>query len=483
MALQLPPLPRSQSQSQSQSQSRRVYCNRTLNLRSIRAVGFDMDYTLIHYDVAHWERRAYEHAREKLAERGWPVDSLAFDSDIAALGLVLDLDHGNLVKADRFGYVKQASHGTQRLEFEAQRARYSRTLVDLAESRWVFVNTLFGLSESCLFAQLVDALDAGAIPEPLGYPDLYRAVRDSIDAAHTEGALKREIVANPKLYVELDEELPAVLLDLKESGKRLLLITNSDWGYTRQMMSFAFDPFLPKGLSWRSLFDHVIVEARKPQFFTDKNRLFEIADEERNFLRPGSGPLHVGRAYVGGNAAEVERLLELQGEQILYLGDHIFADVHVSKNVVRWRTGLVLRALEQEIDAIAGFETQQASLIAMMVDKEQLEREHASHRLMAQRAEAGHDVKMALSAIKTAISELREKVEALDARIAPLAEQASQLGSKRWGLLLRAGNDKSHLARQIERYADVYTSRVSNLGAHTPFAYLRAPRSGLPHDP
>ena len=30
---------------------RGVFSNRTLNLRSIRAIGYDMDYTLIHYDV------------------------------------------------------------------------------------------------------------------------------------------------------------------------------------------------------------------------------------------------------------------------------------------------------------------------------------------------------------------------------------------------------------------------------------------------
>ncbi|MET0283873.1 MAG: 5'-nucleotidase domain-containing protein, partial [Polyangiales bacterium] len=27
---------------------RRLFCNRTLNMRSIKAVGFDMDYTLVH---------------------------------------------------------------------------------------------------------------------------------------------------------------------------------------------------------------------------------------------------------------------------------------------------------------------------------------------------------------------------------------------------------------------------------------------------
>ncbi len=55
---------------------RGIFVNRTLNLRSIRAIGYDMDYTLIHYRVDEWERRAYEHARRLLAERGWPVADL-----------------------------------------------------------------------------------------------------------------------------------------------------------------------------------------------------------------------------------------------------------------------------------------------------------------------------------------------------------------------------------------------------------------------
>lgn len=37
------------------SPERGVYCSRTLNLRSIKAIGYDMDYTLIHYDVNAWE--------------------------------------------------------------------------------------------------------------------------------------------------------------------------------------------------------------------------------------------------------------------------------------------------------------------------------------------------------------------------------------------------------------------------------------------
>ncbi len=48
---------------------------------------------------------------------------------------------------------------------------------------------------------------------------------------------------------------------------------------------------------------------------------------------------------------------------------------------------------------------------------------------------------------------------------------------------MRAGNDKSLLTRQVERSADIYTSRVSNFLLRTPFAFLRSPRGSMPHDP
>ena len=92
--------------------TRRIFCNRTLNLRSIRAVGFDMDYTLIHYDADEWEREAYAHLKSRLEARGWPVDGLTFDPKLVALGLVLDLEHGNIVKANSYCLgLRQQSRG------------------------------------------------------------------------------------------------------------------------------------------------------------------------------------------------------------------------------------------------------------------------------------------------------------------------------------------------------------------------------------
>jgi HAD superfamily 5'-nucleotidase-like hydrolase len=464
----LPPLPR------------RVFCNRTLNMRSIQVVGCDMDYTLVHYDSERWERSAYDYMKRALQARGWPVADLQFDPELVALGLVMDVERGNLVKANRFGHVRNASHGTVMLGFDGWREEYGTAPVDLAESRWQFMNTLFSLSEACLYVQLVELLDQGRLEPGLSYRALYGEVKTVLEATHLEGALKAEILANPSRYVILDEELPQALWELRAAGKKLLLITNSEWSYTRSMMSYSFDRFLPKG-TWRDLFEVVIVQARKPEFFSRRAPVFRLVDEHSRYT-PHLGPLKSGEVYLGGDARLVESSLNVEPDHILYIGDHMFADVHVSKDLLRWRTALVLRELEKELEGLAAFRGGQAQLDSFMTEKVLLEHQLSTLRLSLLRntltPPAGFDTDSSNAEIRG----VRNRLVELDQRIAPLAKQSNELLSSRWGPLMRSGNDKSHLARQIERYADVYMSRVSNLLAYTPFAYLRAPRVSLPHE-
>ncbi len=463
--------------------ARGVFCNRTLNMRSIRAVGCDMDYTLIHYDVERWERRAFEHACERLAELVEGLPALAFDAELVTRGLILDLELGNVVKANRFGYITRAAHGTRLLPHEEQRGTYSRVWVDLSEPRWVFMNTLFSLSEGCLFARLIELHDAGRLPGVHGYGAVYDLVRRALNATHLEGELKAEIAASPERFVVLDAELPLALLDLKHAGKRLMVITNSEWSYTRDMMAYAFDRFLPGDMTWRELFDVVIVQASKPGFFEGHAPLYEVVDESAGLLRPIAGLGEAGRAFQGGHARQVEQHLGLSGDEILYVGDHVYADVHVSSQIRRWRTALVLRELEDEVAAQASAAVDQVELERLMAEKSALEREQAQQRLTLQRAQGGYaEPAQDPGKARARIAELRDGLQALDERIAPLARASGEHLSARWGPLMRAGNDKSRLARQIERYADVYMSRVSNLLRVTPFGYLRAPRGSLPHD-
>ena len=461
---------------------RNIFCNRTLNLRSISAIGYDMDYTLIHYDVRAWEERAYETTRQKLLARGWPVGHLSFDPDIVMRGLIIDTELGNIVKANRFGYIKRATHGTQRMSFDAQRGAYARTIIDLAEPRWVFMNTFFSVSEACLYAQLVDLLDERRLPEEVrDCAQLYRQVRLSLDAAHMEGELKAEIIADPERFVILDPDIPKALLDQREAGKRLLLITNSGWAYTREMMDFAFNPSLPAGTTWRDIFEVVIVSARKPAFFSQSSPIFEVIDDD-GLLRPAPTGIQSPGHYLGGDASMIERYLGLDGSRILYVGDHLHGDVHVSKSIRRWRTALILRELEDEIAALQSFQSQQRMLAQLMSEKIALEAKQDHLRLQLQRASITPDDPSDTSATRDALDALQKELSGIDAQISPLAIASGKLHNSRWGLLMRAGNDKSHLARQVERHADIYCSRVSNFLFKTPFAYMRSSRGSLPHD-
>ena len=463
---------------------RRIFANRTLNLRSIRAIGYDMDYTLVHYRAELWEERAYAHLRSRLAEDGWPVADLAFDPDSVIRGLIIDTELGNVVKANRFGYVMRAAHGTRMMAFDEQRDVYRHTPVELGEHRYFFVNTLFSLSETCLYAQLVDLFDQGLLPAVNGYEDLFRKVRARLDETHLEGTLKREIAADPGRFIESDPEAALALVDQARSGKRLMLISNAEWPYVRDIMRFAYDPHLEPGMTWRDLFELVIVGARKPDFFDRSLPLFRIADDASGLLDAVPGPIPAPGAYLGGSASQVEDHLGLSGSQILYVGDHVYADVRMSKASLRWRTALILRELEDELLAIQAIRPVEDELGGLMAEKEHIEERHRSARLELQRVERGYgpgDPRPATE-IEAEMDALWNQLTELDGRIAPLAKQSAEAYNARWGTPLRSGYDISHLARQIERSADVYTSRVSNFLFATPFAYLRARRSSMPHD-
>jgi HAD superfamily 5'-nucleotidase-like hydrolase len=467
------------------SREKGIFCNRTLNLRSIDAIGYDMDYTLIHYDTAVWEERAYAYLKGGLKKRfGWPIDDLTFDAHLAMQGLIVDTREGNVLKANRFGYVKRVFHGTRPMEFAQHRDLYQGVLIDLHESRWKFMNTLFSISEACMYMQLVDLLDAGRLPHSFGYEALYRHTREVLDEAHLEGILKQEIISHPDRFVRLDPDMPLTLLDQKEAGKKVMLITNSEWSYAAPMLSYVFDPYLPGPMTWRDLFDITIVGARKPEFFASRSPVFEVVNED-GLLREHRRPLQPGGIYVGGNANLVERSLGLTGEKILYVGDHIYSDVKVSKALLRWRTALIIRELEDEIRATEEFEERQSVLSQLMGQKELLESELSACRLERQRnvKRYGPQTDRSPTDLETRVQELRRQLVALDDAIGEFASAAGKLHNPNWGLLMRAGNDKSHFARQLEHSADIYTSRVSNFLPYTPFVYLRSFRGSLPHSP
>ncbi|KAJ9699962.1 hypothetical protein PVL29_005685 [Vitis rotundifolia] len=456
-----------------------------------RAEAGEAEDLLRHLGIPAWEGRAYEYCMDNLRNMGFPVDGLAFDPDLVIRGLVIDKEKGNLVKPDRFGYIKRAMHGTTMLSTRAVSEMYGRELVDLRnESRWVFLNTLFSVSEAVAFMQMVDRLDEGAISAeiaPLHYKGLYKAVGKALFKAHVEGQLKNEIMSKPELFVEPDPEMPLALLDQKEAGKKLLLITNSDYHYTDKMMQHSFNKFLPNDMGWRDLFDMVIVSARKPEFFQMSHPLYEVVTDE-GLMRPCFKAC-TGGLYSGGSAQMVENSLKIHGDEILYVGDHIHTDVSQSKVHLRWRTALICRELEEEYNALIRSSSHRATLIDLINQKEVVGDLFNQLRLALQRRTKGRPAQTlaATNMDNQGLTETMQKLllvmQRLDEKIAPMLEADGEHFSKRWGFLSRAGLwDKSHLMRQIEKYADIYTSRVSNFLHYTPFMYFHSQEQTLAHD-
>lgn len=464
---------------------RRIFCNRTLNFNSIKAVGYDLDYTLVHYNVEVWEQLAFSFAKDGLLGQGWPVGDLTLDLSSVCRGLVIDLALGNLLKVNRFGYVKAAQHGRRRLDFSEMKSAYLKTLVDLSQDRYILIETLFGISEACAFFQLVDLFDENKLCDTGArtYADIHAALRKSLDRAHMDGLMKAEIMADPGKFVQLDPDVTRALQDQRAAGKKVMLITNSEWEYANAMLTHALNPYMPAGETWRDLFDLTVVEAHKPDFFTSRAPIYELVSEDGLF-RPVKGPLKQGGVYVGGNVAVVEAFLCVSGDSVLYVGDHIFSDVIISKTSQEWRTAMIVREIEDEVKIEAETHHLQVQLAAKMKEKEALESERAQCKVLLQRLSKGYGDRQGakIGELRRRIEEIRDQLDSMDSDIAPLAIQAGRGVNEAWGFLMRTGNDKSLLTRQVEKYADIYTSRVSNFYYATPFIYLRSPRAVLAHD-
>lgn len=94
------------------------------------------------------------------------------------------------------------------------------------------------------------------------------------------------------------------------------------------------------GDDWRSLFDIVIVQARKPKFFTQKSRpfrRFNIGSDRMAWQRVSQ--LEKNQVYMEGTVFELLKITGWQGSQVIYFGDQIFSDLADITLNFGWRTG------------------------------------------------------------------------------------------------------------------------------------------------
>ncbi|SPP86390.1 blast:Cytosolic purine 5'-nucleotidase [Drosophila guanche] len=454
----------------------RVFVNRSLHLENIKYYGFDMDYTLAEYKSPQYEQLGFNLVKERLVSMGYPKEILQFEYDptFPVRGLWFDTLYGNLLKVDAYGNILVCVHGFEFIKHHQVYELYPNKFLKLDESRVYVLNTLFNLPETYLLACLTDffnnsnefvrverGIKAGDFL--FTYKSIFQDVRRAVDWVHSDGDLKRRTTQNMAHYVKKDERLPTVLSRIRESGAKLFMLTNSDYTYTNEIMTYLFD--FPHGATpnephrdWKSYFDVIVVDARKPLFF-DEGTVLRQVDTKTGGLKIGThiGPLQPGQVYSGGSCELFTKFINAKGKDVLYVGDHIFGDILKSKKIRGWRTFLIVPELVRELHVW----TDECQLFA--------ELQNLDIKLgdLYRDLDSSAKEKPDISQLRTCIRDVTHKMD---------------MSYGMMGSLFRSGSRQTFFSSQVVRYADVYAATLLNL-IYYPFSYMfRAPAMLLPHE-
>ena len=244
-----------------------------------------------------------------------------------------------------------------------------------------------------------------------------------------------------------------MLEEFKKAGKKLLLITNSEYSYSKTLMEYAFDPFLKNHKSWLDLFEVSLTLSRKPKFFTERQAFLKI-DPETGLMENFEEEVYQG-LFQGGNANDLQKFLCLEGEEILYLGDHIFGDVVSIKKSCNWRTALVCYPIEAEVQGVKKSQPYQEEINRLMKEKVTLEKDYRKNA---------------------------ETIDDINQKISELINKIQNNFNPKWGELMRAGAEESRFADQLEKYSCIYMESVADLLGYGPKFYFRPFKRYLPHE-
>ncbi|KAG9263329.1 cytosolic purine 5'-nucleotidase-like [Astyanax mexicanus] len=452
----------------------RVFVNKGVTLENIKCYGFDMDYTLAIYKSPEYEGLCFELLRDRLVSVGYPHELLrySYDPNFPTRGLVYDSSYGNLLKVDSHGNILVCAHGFIYLTGAEILHYYPTRFIQRDDTeRFYILNTLFNLSETYLYACLVDFFTGCSRYKNcqqgfkhgdlfMSYKSMFQDVRDAMNYLHDTGSLKERTLKNLEKYVIRDPRVPEMLSRIKNVAK-VFLATNSDYNYTEGIMKYLLESppgsKNPKKL-WRSYFDLVVVDTRKPLFFAEGTVLRQV-DTNTGKLRIGTytGDLQHGTVYSGGSSDLVCDLLDVRGKEILYVGDHIFGDILKSKKRQGWKTFLVVPELAKELQVWTEKNGMFQELRQLDVYLSEL------HKYLDSGIVGSPDISLIQSKIKK-------------------VTYSMDLCYGKMGSLLRYGCTKTLFASQLLRYADLYAASCLNL-INYPLTYLFSASSVLmPHE-
>lgn len=334
-----------------------IFSNNYLNFEDIKAVGFDMDYTLVQY-TTELQNLIYTLARDMLTSvYGYPssLQDCVFDHTFAIRGLSIDKKNGVLCKMSQMQRVNLQGvyRGKRALRAEEIESLYGESRhisYGSFNDQMLPLNDLFALAEGCLIADSIAVFEKKR--DQYGEEYSAGAVVDDVQAAirevHVSGAMHSRVMGDMPRFIIPSPDLADTLQHLRAGGKNLFLCTNSGCQYATTVMAYALG--LPSGnTSWKDLFDVIICSAKKPSFFSSNLRF-----RKWSLATNGPSPIPVkslekGQMYISGSAYALRKAKGWSGKNVMYVGDNLWADLVEARRSHGWQTACLINELEPEI--------------------------------------------------------------------------------------------------------------------------------------
>jgi HAD superfamily 5'-nucleotidase-like hydrolase len=463
----------------------RVYANSVVDMAQIDAIGFDFDHTMVSYKKQ-LNRRIYQLALERLIEMGYPSEMASvctgFDPHAVIRGLAVDRQTGALVKLTYSSRVVKARRGHTWLEEHEIATLFgvggalSPTTRDV---RLAPLNDLYALATGCLIGDCIEFHERTHV-SAAGESDfreyeprcIVADVMEAIGHVHTSFSIHREVLDSLPTtdLVEPAPGLRDVLLELRAASKHLFIVTNSPlWYLDPQLKQFV-------GEDWRELFDVTVVSARKPTWFGKMDALetqpLRLVHEDGSLGRSRVLELDKGMALCGGTVDELMQLTGWTGGRVLYLGDHLYADlVDARYGEHSWITGAVIAEVRSEMLRANSAEFRQTVFKNYVLDTAQ--------RLLQEAMPMHRTPDSADLACVAAVDQQRRL---------GLDEQSAYMNPS-WGSVFHADNsndgtrDPSLFGFALRRHADLYMSELQNIAHYAVRSHrFVPPKFTLPHE-
>eukprot|EP00047_Mylnosiga_fluctuans_P004592 m.235431 g.235431 ORF g.235431 m.235431 type:complete len:517 (+) comp12826_c0_seq1:264-1814(+) len=288
-----------------------------LSLHAADWLGFDLDLTFVRYKLEPLSRLIYDCLGRYFVDHcGYSPELLTrgFLEHFPARGLVYHMKLGNFLMLSASGKVVKAFHGSKKMEATEIAQLYSEPLTHVVDKLklgqrvdgyHVFA-TFFDTPCTVLVAHFVD------IEDTVEKPSYARIFKDFVAAfnfcfepknfAANTGGFFPCLKENPSKYLyKMTPAMRTWVANLRSHGVRLFLLTNSQADFSSLLLTYSVGP------EWRSLFDLVIVNGSKPDFFTKSNP-FRAVSPDLSIGEPVT-ELELGGMYATGNHKDLNAFI------------------------------------------------------------------------------------------------------------------------------------------------------------------------------